>query len=126
MGFSSVAWFEIVVKDLEQSIKFYEQVFQVQLKREGCADIQMAIFPYQEGFPSGALSCGECYADCQPGASTTIVYLSAEGIEETLQRVEAEGGERFVPCTDIGGGNGFIALFKDLEGNVIGLWAPVA
>ncbi len=120
-----VAWFEIVVKDLEQSTKFYERVFQVQLKRESCSEIQMAIFPYQEGFPSGALASGECSADCQPGSSTTVVYLSAEGIEQTLQRVEAEGGQRFVPCMDIGGGNGFIALFKDLEGNVVGLWAPV-
>ena len=121
-----VAWFEIIVKDLERSTRFYERVFEVQLKREDCSGIQMAIFPYQEGFPSGALACGECYAECQPGSSSTIVYLSAQAIEETLQRVEAEGGQRLVPCTDIGGGNGFIALFKDLEGNVVRLWAPVA
>ena len=46
-----VAWFEIVVKDLEQSTKFYERVFQVQLKRESCSEIQMAIFPIRKVFP---------------------------------------------------------------------------
>ena len=121
---SPIAWFEIVVKDFERAVTFYESVFDIQLNKEmQCGPSKMAIFSYEEGFPGGGLIEGN--ETQSTGAGGSIIYLNASTIGNTLARIEKQGGKTVMPCTHIGE-NGYIATFCDSENNIIGLWAPVA
>ena len=112
-------WFEIPVKDLDRAIKFYEKVFDVKLAREDMGGMKMAMFPFTQDTPgaAGSLIKGESY---EPSHAGTVVYFSVESIEETLRRINANGGTTFMSKTSIGI-HGFIAQFEDTEGNRLAL-----
>lgn len=123
---SPIAWFEIVTQDLARAIQFYEAAFDIKfdIKLAQCntPHMQMALFPYAEGYPSGALVYSECYADHQAGPGTTIIYLNTDSVSAQLQKIISLGGEVAFPAISIGE-DGHIAGFKDTEGNFVGIWS---
>ncbi len=121
-----IAWFEIVTDNLNRACQFYEAVFNVTLERQQMSEIQMAIFPYKEGFPSGALVKGACYAMHNSGCGKSIIYLNSPSIQMTLEKVKQQGGKIIFDTIALSGNLGFIAGFEDTEGNVIGLWSTMA
>ena len=112
-------WFEIPVRDLQRAAKFYEKVFDAKLSPEEMGGMKMALFPFSQDSPgaAGALIKGESY---EPSHAGTVEYFSVESIEETLRRINANGGTTFMPKTSIGI-HGFIAQFEDTEGNRLAL-----
>jgi len=112
-------WFEIPVRDLDRAAKFHEKVFAVKLSPEEMGGMKMALFPFSQDSPgaAGALIKGESY---EPSHAGTVEYFSVESIEETLRRINANGGTTFMPKTSIGI-HGFIAQFEDTEGNRLAL-----
>ncbi len=116
---NAVNWFEIPVKDIERARKFYETVFGTKLTLEEMEPFTMAFFPMTEGVPgaAGTLIKGESY---EPSHAGTVVYFSVDDIEETLRRVNANGGKTLLPKKSIGE-YGFIAHFEDIEGNRLAL-----
>ena len=116
---NAVNWFEIPVTDLERATKFYETVTGNKLTYMEMGPSKMAMFPMLEGEAnaSGALVKDESYVPSQSGS---IVYFSVENIEETLSKVESNGGATIMPKMDIGQ-HGFVAHFKDCEGNRVAL-----
>ena len=50
-----------------------------------------------------------------------VITISVDDIDEALKQVHANGGEMVREKTAIGE-MGFVAYFKDTEGNVMGLW----
>ena len=116
------AWFEIPTDDLDRAQRFYENVLGVSLNRERFGPSEMAVFPYG-GSPhaSGALIR---MPDCEPSVQGCTVYLGLRDIRPALDRLDAHGGDLFVPRTELPDGMGYIAQFRDSEGNRIGLWSP--
>jgi len=114
-----VNWFEIPVRDLERSRKFYEKVFDKKLTLEEMGPYKMAFFPMEQGAPgaAGTLMKAESY---EPSHAGTVVYFSVDDIEEILRRINANGGKTLLPKTGIGE-YGFIAHFEDTEGNRLAL-----
>ncbi len=114
-----VAWFEIPVRDISRARKFYEKVFGLKLTPEEMGPYKMTHFPWTEDAPgaAGSLTKGETY---EPSHAGTIVYFSVDDIEETLRRVNANGGKTLLPKKSIGE-YGFIAHFEDTEGNRLAL-----
>jgi len=114
-----ISWFEIPVRDVGKARKFYENVFDTQLTLEDMDGFNMAFFPMTENAPgaAGMLIKGETY---EPSHAGTIVYFSVEDIEETLRRINANGGKTLLPKKSIGE-YGFIAHFEDTEGNRLAL-----
>jgi hypothetical protein len=112
-------WFEIPVKDLERAKKFYEKVFDVELATEEIGGMKLAMFPFTKDAPgaTGALIKGPSYV---PSHTGTVVYFSVESIEETLRRINANGGKTLMPKTSIGQ-YGVIAQYEDCEGNRLAL-----
>ena len=53
-----INWFEIPVADMDRAVAFYEPVLQVTLRRENMDCAEMAVFPYQDPAPGGALAKG--------------------------------------------------------------------
>ncbi len=58
----------------------------------------------------------------KPGSDGTVVYLNADPqLDRVLERVRAAGGEVLVPRTELPDDIGCFALFRDSEGNRVGL-----
>jgi hypothetical protein len=114
-----VNWFEIPVKDIEKSRKFYQAVFGYNLEVHEMEPFTMAFFPMvqDKAGAAGTLIKGESYV---PSHSGTVIYFSVDDIEETLRRINANGGKTLMPKKSIGE-YGFIAHFEDSEGNRLAL-----
>ncbi|OHT45797.1 VOC family protein [Flavobacterium tructae] len=114
-----VVYFEIPVTNIERAIQFYSAVFDFEFERDRIHDNEMAFFPLIEGNNgiSGALAQGEIY---KPTIDGTLVYLNTEDIEETINLAVKNGAEILFPITS-NGEFGWVAEFKDCEGNRIAL-----
>ncbi len=111
-------WFEIPTADLDRAVRFYETVLGVSLKREVFGGVPMAGFPFADKSTGGALVQD---ARRKPSAEGALLYLNARGqLDTCVQRIARAGGEVIAPRVDIGE-PGFIAIFRDTEGNVVGL-----
>lgn len=117
------AWFEIPTDDLDRAQRFYETILDTSLARERIGAAEYAMFPYA-GQPNttGALLR---MADCEPSVQGSTIYLSLADMRPALERIAAHGAEVFLPRTALPGGMGYIAQFRDCEGNRVGLWSPV-
>lgn len=115
-------WFEIPVSDMPRAVRFYETLFQSALIRENAGPMEMAIFPRRDaGGTTGCLARSEML---KPGDEGTVVYLNADPqLDQALERVKAAGGEILVPRTELPDDIGCFALFRDSEGNRVGLHA---
>jgi hypothetical protein len=114
-----VMWFEIPVKDTGRAKTFYEKVFGLELTPQEMGPYMMSFFPWTEGAPgaAGTLIKGETY---EPSHAGTVVYFTVDDIEETLRKINANGGKTLLEKKSIGE-YGFIAHFEDTEGNRLAL-----
>lgn len=114
------AYFEIPVIDLERAIDFYSFIFSCNFTRDLIHGNEMAFFPFEENFAgiTGALCKGEIY---KPSTSGTLIYLATPNIDFTLQKVLEMKGEVLFPKTTVLN-QGWVAEFKDSEGNRVGLY----
>ena len=112
-----IAWVEIPASDFDRAVRFYEQVFELDLKSLEGGGEKMAFFPGGEG----AISLSPGF---NPSRDGVLVSLRArEDIDAVLQQVEALGGQVEKAKTKIEAeGRGYFALFIDSEGNRIGLY----
>ena len=116
---NAVNWFEIPATDLDRAKKFYETVMDKELTYMEMGPSKMAMFPMEQGAPnsSGALVKEEGYV---PSENGSVVYFSVDSIENTLEKVQSNGGSTITPKVSIGE-HGFVAHFKDCEGNRVAL-----
>lgn len=124
MTSSNVAvWFEIPTADLARAVRFYETVFAVTLRQEGCpSGMPMAIFPAGKTDVTGCLIQHE---HCKPGAEGSTVYLNGgDDLSAPLARAVEAGATLVVPKTLIAPEIGYFAQFIDSEGNRVGLHSP--
>ena len=113
-----IHWFEIPTTDLDRAVAFYQEVFAIELHRESSGPAAMAIFPYAEPQQSGALVKMDTLL---PGMNGPLIYLDGGAdLNHALNRARALGAEVLLDKLAIGE-HGFIAVFRDCEGNRIGL-----
>lgn len=119
-----VVWFEIPVADLPRARRFYSEalglaVGTIEPCPSGMPELEMAVFSHAEGAVSGALVKS---AENRPAANGTIAYLNAgDDLAPVLARLPALGGEVITAKTLIAPDIGYFALFRDSEGNTVGL-----
>ncbi|NUU64607.1 VOC family protein [Enterobacteriaceae bacterium BIT-l23] len=112
-----MSWFEIPVRDMARATAFYEGMLGITLRPEEMPDAGLAVFPYQEPAPGGALTQGQ---DFTPGTDGPVIYLVTDDIEGAVARACRQGGRCcFGPLALEGIGT--IARIIDSEGNRIGL-----
>ena len=114
------AYFEIPVNDLNRAMRFYSSIFACEFQKDQIHGNEMAFFPFMEGAAgiTGALAKGEIY---KPSVSGTLIYLSTKDLDQTLIKIQAEGAEILFPKTEVSG-YGWVAEFKDCEGNRVALF----
>ena len=113
-----VTHFDLVAKEPARVKTFYEHVFGWKIEKwDGAMDYWM-VTTGDDGQPgiNGGITRKED-AEKNPMPSNTI---NVDSLEETIQIIEAHGGEIVMPKMSISG-VGWFAVFKDTEGNVMGL-----
>lgn len=122
---NKVIHFEFPWDDKERAKKFYQEVFNWKpfeweamgytSWQTGAVDEKMQ--PTEPGFINGGSSKRD------PEMPHPMFYMQTEDIDATLQKIEANGGTIVRGKTALGenGEYGFLAWFKDSEGNILGL-----
>ena len=113
-----INWFEIPVADMDRACAFYEAVFALKLNRETFAGSRMAVFPYPAPATGGALCQSE---HLKPGPGCVPYLDGGADLALPLGRAVARGAKVVLGKTLIAAEIGYMALFEDCEGNVIGL-----
>jgi predicted enzyme related to lactoylglutathione lyase len=116
-----INWFEIPANDIERAVKFYSTVLQMELQIVDYGTEKMAFFP--EGYNiSGAISQHKDFLPSSNGVM--ITFHAGNNMTGFLERVASAGGEIKIPKTKIEAENrGYFATFKDIEGNVLGVYS---
>jgi uncharacterized protein len=114
-----VNWFEIPVNDMNRAKKFYQSVFNCELFELQMGPQLMAMFPRIEGGAncSGALVKADDYVPTTEGAK---IYFTCEDVNNEADLIAKNGGQIVVPKMSLGE-FGFMVLFMDTEGNMVGL-----
>ena len=113
-------WFEIHAADLKRAKRFYETVLQTSMEEVKVGDTLEAVFPFDRNEAGVGGSIVESDTSAR-GPGGTMIYLNVQGdLEGVLSRIPGAGGKVVKPRTAIGP-YGFIAVFADTEGNVVGL-----
>jgi hypothetical protein len=107
---------EIPVTDLNKAKEFYSKVFE--WKIEVMPEMNYATF--ETGTPPGG---GFNKVDMvKPGG--VLFYIMVENIEKKLEKIEEAGGKTVSGKSEIPN-VGWMALFSDVFGNVLGLFKPM-
>ena len=112
---NSIVHFEIPADDVQRAKTFYEKVlgwkisdpwnmnyFMVETKDQGQPGINGGLMPRK--------NAGQPFMN----------YIGVDSIDAYCQKVLSAGGIVVLPKTEIGQGMGWIAAFKDTEGNLMG------
>ena len=125
MNSQMVGWFEIPVLDMDRAVKFYNKVFQIEINKQQFGPTAMGWFPFPtdseaKGSGGSLIHNPEHY---KPSEEGSLVYFTSHSgdINDELSRIEAAGGEILKPKTRISEDHGYMALFKDTEGNRVAL-----
>jgi uncharacterized protein len=109
-----VVHFEVLGKDGEALSRFYKETFEWELEQV------MPTYAIARTGVEGGIAGGIGVApDGGPGHVT--FYVQVDDLQAALDKVATNGGSTLAPPMDVPGG-GAIALFKDPEGHVVGLF----
>jgi predicted enzyme related to lactoylglutathione lyase len=121
-----VVHFEITYDDQERAKDFYRSVFEwdlndvpmgggVSYTTATTVPIDEQMMPKEPGAINGGFTT--------KGAETSapVITIQVDSIDDTLKKIEAEGGSTVTPRTPIPDMGAF-AYFKDSEGNTMGLF----
>jgi predicted enzyme related to lactoylglutathione lyase len=111
-----IVHFEIPADDLERARTFYTSVFGWKISDPW----KMEYFMVETRDHHGDGINGGMMKRKAPGQPFTN-YIAVDEINDILAQVTAKGGILAMPKTEIGPGMGWIAAFKDPEGNIMGL-----
>ena len=103
-------YFEIAVKDVRKGRDFYAKIIDCDIPFDKSEEY--AMIPCGEGGIEGGIFRAKD-GEFHPGVT---IYVKVDDLQETLNRAVELGGTAGI------GDHGHIAVFKDLDGNRIGLW----
>ncbi len=109
-----IVHFEIPADDLPRAKAFYEQALGWKISD-----------PWQMGYylvetKDGELGINGGLMERKMPGQPFMNYMAAASIDAALEKIERAGGAVVMPKTEIGPGMGWIAVFKDTEGNLVG------
>ena len=111
-----VVHFEIPADDVDRAREFYSSVF-------GWETDATPGFPdyYTFDTSDGQQIQGGAIQARQPGIQAPVNYISVESVEQSVDRIRRLDGEILMDKSPVPG-MGWLAIFRDPEGNMLGLW----
>lgn len=120
-----VVHFEVPADNLERAKNFYQTVFNWQLQDMPEMNYVIArsteVDEKQMPATAGAINGGMFKRGPNNPAQGPTFAIAVKSIDESVEKIKALGGEIVKEKTPVGT-MGFIAYFKDPEGNVLSLW----
>jgi predicted enzyme related to lactoylglutathione lyase len=110
----SIVHIELSAKDRKALAKFYQDVFGWEV--DHVDEMNYTTFKAGDGVGGGFNPVND-----QNPAGTVTVYIQTDDITKSLQEVEKAGGQTLVPETEIPN-TGKFGLFRDPQGNMVGLY----
>jgi predicted enzyme related to lactoylglutathione lyase len=108
------SWFEVPAINFDQSLQFYNHIYEIEMETSQNGDYTMAFFPAKGGV-GGAIVCGPGSVPSEKGS---LLYLNGgDDLNNVLSRVTEAGGRVIMPKTLIDKDSGYFAIFIDIEGN---------
>lgn len=84
--------------------------------------LKMGILPATQGGVTGCVAYGEGY---KPSPDGVMIYLNGgDDLNVPLSRVEQAGGKVIMPKTHLSDEVGYMAIFRDTEGNRVAFHSP--
>ncbi len=125
-----VVHFEIPMDDEERAKAFYAAAFDWDLQTMDMGGggkyttattvpVDEKMMPKEPGAINGGLM------DRSSDTPNPVITIAVDSIDDSLKKIEAEGGSTITPRTPIPDMGAF-AYFKDSEGNVMGLWETMS
>ncbi len=113
-----VSWFEIPSLNFQQSVIFYNYIFDIEMEQNVTESNSMAFFPVKNGIGGAIISgVGSIPSDVGP-----LIYLNAgNDLNDVLNKVEPGGGRIIMKKTLISKQDGYFAIFIDCQGNKLAL-----
>jgi uncharacterized protein len=111
-----VVHFEIPADNTERANEFYAGVFGWDMKQFGHEDYWLA----NTGDPNTPGINGAIMKRKHP-QQPMVNSISVPSVDDYAKKVEQAGGIIVVPKFTVAGA-GYLAFFKDTEGNIFGLW----
>jgi len=115
-----IGWFEIFVNDVEKAKEFYGNLFEWQFK------LSKALSPNYWMIYTGEDSVGGGFmkkANPAHSGQSLLLYVETDDIDSILAKVEKLGGKVETKKTLISETSGYFGLFRDIDGNLMGLWS---
>ena len=119
-----VVHFEIPVDDAARARAFYAAAFEWGIQPMEGFDYTITMTTPVDETTQVPTEVGAINGGLRPRTAETptpIIVIQVDSIDESLKKVEAEGGTTVMSRTEMEG-MGAYAYFKDTEGNVMGLW----
>jgi predicted enzyme related to lactoylglutathione lyase len=113
---------ELVATDPAASAQFYGDVFGWNLQHDEKFDYHM--FSADPGPGGGFIEAGESMG-MEHKVNQPLIYIDTDDIDATLEQIEAHGGRRMLPKTEIPG-IGWFAIFLDPAGNRMALYTRLS
>lgn len=114
-----VAFFELTSHDPGKTGRFYTELFGWTISQMPDGGYSLIDTGAGEGAIGGGLGATDG-PDDRPGVK---IYMRVDDLQAYLGKATKLGGRTLVPPTDLPGGYGKFAMFADLDGNAVGLWA---
>jgi predicted enzyme related to lactoylglutathione lyase len=129
MKMNSVVHFEMPAKDKKRVAQFYTNAFGWNMQQLGTEMGSYVLAGTTEvdenNMPKnpGAINGGFYEYKDEPGFQYPSVVVAVDDLEESIEKVKAEGGEIVGEQMDIPGIGKFVSI-KDTEGNRVGMLQP--
>ena len=109
-----ICYIEIITGNLSDSMRFYQAAFDWQVTPTGG---DYAMFQPGDGEEGG-------FSPPMPGLSQGVcIYIKVDDIDQALARIVASGGQVVQAKRLISVEYGYYGLFRDNQGNVLGVWS---
>lgn len=116
---NTISWFEIPVIGFHRAKKFYEFVLGITIAEQEMNGMLMGFLGDSSQGVTGAIVKHEWYTPAEHGV---LIYLNGgDDLGPMLARAEAAGASVVIPKTKVSDDIGYMAVFKDTEGNRIAL-----
>jgi hypothetical protein len=113
-GNHTISHIEIPAPDLQKAIDFYSKVFG--WETEVMPDKTYAVFRIGKSGTGGGF---DTFAKPAPEGTGPGIVIDVDDINSKLEEIEKAGGKVILKKTEIQGGFGFYAKFRDLNGNYL-------
>ena len=114
MPHGKICYLEIPAKRVEDSARFYSEIFGWSVRQRGDGNLAF-------DDPGGVSGTWVKEAD-RSADERTRAYIMVDSIADSLKRIEDAGGRVLTQRTDIGPNMGAFAAFADPVGNEFGLY----